>query len=225
MRILPTRVLACSRAILVADNTFEQILAGLIHLLTGMLWAYLIGVFTSLATNSPTVQAFRDDLSRLNSFMSTNHIPGDTRYRLREYLHETVHLRNTEQHTALMQRLPPAMQDEVAWLVNEGWLRRVWYLQRVAAGSTALLMKLASGLRPLVFTPGELCPVGFLYFIKRGQVLWAGRILGEGGVWGDDVLLDHPGLQLDFPALSISCEQAWTSEEAEPDAGRGGERF
>jgi hypothetical protein len=29
-------------------NTAEQILAGVIHLLTGMLWAYLIGVFTSL---------------------------------------------------------------------------------------------------------------------------------------------------------------------------------
>ena len=102
--------------------------------------------------------------------MSHNDIPSETRYRLREYLHETVHLRNTEQHAALLQKLPPAMQDEVAWLVNEGVLRRVWYLRHVASSSTQLLMKLASALKPLVFVPGELCPVGFLYFIKRGQV-------------------------------------------------------
>ena len=117
-------------------NTTEQLLAGFIHLLTGMIWvraaersyrlphsshlfsphlistshlltpphtsshlltpphtstlivssqAYLIGVFTSLASNfSPTVRAFRDDLSRLNSFMSMNNLPSETRYRLRE---------------------------------------------------------------------------------------------------------------------------------------------
>ena len=63
------------------------------------------------------------------------------------------------------------MQDEVAWLVNEGWLRRVWYLKSVTSNSTILFMKLAASLKPLVFTPGEFCPQGFLYFIKRGQVL------------------------------------------------------
>ena len=186
-------------------NMLEQSVAGLVHLATGMLWAYLIGVFTSLASNfSPTVQAFRDDLSRLNSFMSANNLPRETRYRLREYLHETVHMRNTEQHAALLTKLPPAMQDEVAWFVNEAVLRRVWYLNWVSTSSTMLLTKLAAGLTPLVFTPGEYCPPGFLYFIKRGQVLWASKVLHEGDVWGDDVILNRPHLQLRFPALAIS---------------------
>lgn len=92
----------------------------------------------------------------------------------------------------------------MAWLVNEGWLRRVWYLKSVTSNSTILFMKLAASLKPLVFTPGEFCPQGFLYFIKRGQVLWASKVLGEGDIWGDDVVLDNPGLQLDFPALAIT---------------------
>lgn len=184
-------------------NTVEQVSAGLIHLMTGMMWAYLIGVFTSLASNfSPTVAQFREDLSKLNSFMSSNNLPSETRFRLREYLHETVHLRDTDMQAALLQKLPPAMQDEVAWLVNEGWLQRVWYLRQIAKSSNRLLMRLASGLKPLIFMPGEMCPLGFLYFIKRGQVLYGGKVVSEGSAWGEDVLLDHPTLQLDFSAIS-----------------------
>ena len=37
-------------------------------------------------------------------------------------------------------------------------------------------------------------------------MLYASKVLGEGHVWGDDVLLDLPALQLDFPALTVSCE-------------------
>jgi hypothetical protein len=78
-------------------NAREQIICSIIMLVSGMLWGYLIGTFCGLAASlSPSVQAFREDLSQLNSMMSIYALPGDMRYRLREYIHETQHLRNTE---------------------------------------------------------------------------------------------------------------------------------
>ena len=98
---------------------------------TAMLWGYLVGVFCSLAASSPSVQAFRDELSQactrfertvpplsspprllasspphlltsspphlltssisqLNAFMADYNLDGDLRFRLREFIHETV---------------------------------------------------------------------------------------------------------------------------------------
>ena len=48
-----------------AFNPAEQLLCGVIMLGSGMLWGYLVGVFCSLAAASPSVQAFRDELSQV----------------------------------------------------------------------------------------------------------------------------------------------------------------
>jgi hypothetical protein len=50
-------------------NQVEQLVAVFLMLLTCMIWAYLVGVFCSLAIESPQVQAFRTSMTQLNSFM------------------------------------------------------------------------------------------------------------------------------------------------------------
>ena len=54
----------------------------------------------------------------------------DLRFRLREFLHETVHLRDAEARTQLLSKLSPAMYGEVSLVVNQRWVAKVWYLQR-----------------------------------------------------------------------------------------------
>lgn len=108
-------------------NSAEQVICGIIMLAGGALWGYLIGTFCGLAASlSPSVQAFREDLSALNNMMSIYMLPNDLRYRLREYIHETVHLRNTDARNRLLQKLSPSMQGEVSWLVNQKWISRIW---------------------------------------------------------------------------------------------------
>jgi hypothetical protein len=50
-------------------NQVEQLVAVFLMLLTCMIWSYLVGVFCSLAIESPQVQAFRTSMTQLNSFM------------------------------------------------------------------------------------------------------------------------------------------------------------
>lgn len=118
------------------------------------------------------------------------------------YLHETVHLRNTEARSRLLLKLSPAMQGEVSLLVNQRWVSKIWYL---AHGSQLeLLIDIASRLKPQVFPPWEFCPCGFMYIVNRGTALYAGRPKHEGSAWGEDVLLNRPDLQLDFEALAAT---------------------
>ena len=101
-------------------NTSEQAICSLIMLCSGMIWGYLIGTFCNLASNlSPSVKAFRAELSQLNTFMTNHRLPRETRFRLREYLHESIHLRLTEERNFIFQRLSPAMQGEISVLVNQ----------------------------------------------------------------------------------------------------------
>ena len=106
-------------------NIGEQVMCGIIMLGSGMLWGYLIGVFCALANVPPSVKAFRDELSQLNSFMAAYNLPSEVRFRLREFMHETIHLRDAKARTQLIAKLSPAMQGEVALLVNQEWIARV----------------------------------------------------------------------------------------------------
>ena len=185
-------------------NPTEQVIASAIMLGSGMLWGYLIGTFCGLAANlSPAAAAFHESLSQLNSFMSTHLLPAETRFRLREYMHEMANLRTGAQSRLMLSHLSPAMQGEVLWLLHHRWIRKVWYF-RMLSSHHGMLIQVASKLANMVFPPAEFCPSGYMYIVQRGSVLWAGRVIREGGVWGDDVILESEDLQLDFPALAAS---------------------
>jgi hypothetical protein len=194
-------------------NPEEQIVCGVIMLLSGMLWGYLVGVFCTLAAAAPSVQAFRDELSELNSFMASYGLDSELRFRLREFIHEAVHLQKHQARTQLLSKLSPAMQGEVSLLVNQRWVSKVWYLR--SAAQLELLIDIASRLKAQVFAPWEFCPCGEMYIVNRGTALWAGKPRHEGSTWGEDVLLDNQGLQLDFSALAITYLWVFTI-----DAGR-----
>ena len=191
-----------------ANNPVEQWFCSAIMMFSGIMWGYLVGVFCTLAAASPSVQAFRDELSNLNSFMSAYNLNPELRFRLREFLHETVHLRNTHERTQLLAKLSPAMQGEVSLLVNQRWLSKVWYLH--SGVQLELLIEIANKLQAQVFAPWEFCPCGCMYIVNRGTALYAGRPVHAGATWGEDILLDRPDLQLDFSAVATSYLWVYT---------------
>ena len=91
---------------------------------------YLVGVFCTLAAASPSVQAFRDELSQLNNFMAAYSLNPGLRFRLREFLHETVHLRNAEARRVLLAKLSPAMQ---VWHVACACGMCMWHVHAACA--------------------------------------------------------------------------------------------
>ena len=109
-------------------NVPEQLICVCIMLGSGMLWGYLIGIFCTMAALSPTVQAFRDEMSELNSFMHAHKVDPKLRFRLREYMHEAVHLHKWEARRELMAKLSPSMQGEMSLLINEATVGKIWFL-------------------------------------------------------------------------------------------------
>jgi hypothetical protein len=188
-------------------NVAEELICVAIMLLTGMLWGYLIGIFCTMAAPAPTLAIFREDMSRLNSFMASHRIAPELRFRLREYMHQAVHLHTLESQSGLLSKLSPAMQGEVALLLNEHTMDRIWYLHGADLG---LLIHLSHRLKPTIFPPAEFCPIGFLYLLERGLVIYCGRTRHQGCIWGEDALLDDPELQLDFPAVAVSYTSVLT---------------
>ena len=67
---------------------------------------------------------------------------------------------------------------------------------------------MALSLTPLVFAPGELAPLGFLYIIHRGIALYGGRVLIHGKVWGYDMILRNPQLRR-FCARAMTYLEVW----------------
>ena len=142
-------------------------------LLGGMLWGYLIGTFCGLAASlSPSQQAFRGQLSQLNQFMTSHNLPQQLRFRLREYIYETVHLSLTEDQNKLLPRLSGALQSEVAWTCHRAWLSNIWFLRDA---EKEMQIELAAFLTAKVFAPDELCPSGVMYIVYRGIAFTAGR--------------------------------------------------
>ena len=123
------------------------------------------------------------------------------RTRLREYFHQSKHLRDTLSHKHLLTQMSPMLQGEVAWHTNEKWLRRVWFFE---GAEHAFVIQVSMHLTPMVFTPGELVPIGYLYIVHRGIALYGGRVLTGGRVWGDDMILALPALQRRWCARAMN---------------------
>ena len=186
-------------------NIAEQVVCSLMMLFGGMLWGNLIGVFCSIASNlSPTTNAFRKELSELNHFMHTNHLEHKLRFQLREYLHQAVHMKNARAQSRILSSLSPALHSHVMWKINERWVASVWFLRET---EQEFKISVAHHLVARVFPPEEICPRGVLYIVKKGVALCNGKVVQDGGCWGEDILLKHEGLrQLHF---GIAIHYLW----------------
>lgn len=184
-------------------NELELAVGAALMLLSGIMWADFIAGFVGFVTNlnRETIE-FRQMLMGLNQFMSRQSLPKELQLRLREYFHQTAHLREAKNRATLLETMSPSLQWEVSWRINEKWLNRVWFL---ADAPRSLLVQLSTRVSPLVFAPSEVVPSGKLYIVHRGLALHGGRVLGSGKVWGEDsVILTSASLHSKFVSRAMN---------------------
>jgi len=195
----------------VKSNEVEQLVCTAMMYCGAIFFAYIVGSFCGLASSlAPDKAQFRFDLSDLNWHMEHENIPSDLRYRLREYVHQTVHLRQGATRVRLLQLLSPGLAGEFALTMNQRWLKDVWWLNGVdGSQSSDLHVKLALELRTQVFPHNELVPRGSMYIVSgKGRALYAGHVLSLGQAFRTDEVLEIPGLRAAFPAVALSY--LWT---------------
>lgn len=176
-------------------------------LLSGVLWSQLIGVLCGVAANmSPVKQAFRKELSELNTFLNNNHLDNQTRFRLREYLHQSVHMKNAAAQRRILAQLSPGLHSEVVWRITQRWLASVKFLRNV---EKELLIALAFHVNARVFPPEEICPHGVVYIIFKGTALYAGKMHRTGQCFGEDILLPQNAASFISSSHGIAVSYLW----------------
>ena len=148
-----------------STNQAEQLVCTILMIVGAIVFAQIVGSFCGLAAAlSPEKAQFRFDLSDLNYHMSEEDIPAELRYRLREYMHQTVHLRQGKIRVRLLELLSPGLAGEFALKMNDKWLRDLWFLQGLEHHfdlnvelALALRAKVAAAVPPPPFRPRAAC--------------------------------------------------------------------
>jgi len=180
----------------------ETIVVTVLVLIGALLWTTVIAKFCDVATNSnPGIVHFRQQLDGLNQYVATNHLPEEMAKRMREYLHQQKGVQLREHAAMSLPRLSMPLQIEAVLHINGQWLSAVWFFKHV---EEICLVRFAMAMHLRVLAPGEVAPLRHLYVVQRGVVLWGGRVLSQGMVWGDDILLQNKELFLPFPAKAMS---------------------
>ena len=156
-------------------------------LVGAILWTIILAKFCNVATNSdPSLTYFYQKLDDLNRFTADNNVPKEMARRLREYLLQQKEFILRDNSAKSIPMLSTALQIEVVLQCNRHWLSGIWFLRDL---EEICLVRICSSLVSKTLAPGELAPRRYLYVVKRGFVLFGGRVLSAGGAWGDDVLL------------------------------------
>ena len=85
-------------------------------------------IVSNLSNLDPEGDEFTNTMSELNKMMTREGLPYEMRVRLRQYFHQTHHIRQGRKRNELLELMSPTLKAEVAWEVNKEWLGRVWFL-------------------------------------------------------------------------------------------------
>ena len=188
-------------------NATENLVCAAILYIGAVCFAYIVGSFFGIVVSlAPERAQFRTDLTELNFHMAAENIPPEMQYRLREYMHLTVHLRQGATRVRLLQLLSPGLAGDFALRMNERWLKNVWWLEGIdVKQDRELHIMLCLELRAQVFPHKEPVPLGSLYVVSgRGRALYAGRVLALGNAFRTDEFLEAAGLRAGFPVIALS---------------------
>merc|ERR1719316_2301532 len=102
--------------------------------------------------------------------MDDRDVPQELRVRLRAFFFETREGLRVKSYKALIGRMSPTLQAEVARVTNESWLKKVWYLNDPKI-SSKLIVSCSQRVEPSVFARGErFGERGTLFIVNRGLI-------------------------------------------------------
>jgi len=170
-----------------AVSDAETLTVTVLVIIGSFIWTAVLAAFCDVATNSnPALTEFRQNLDSLNLFISINELPKDMAFRLRSFMRQQKGVQLQSDAKRTLPRISPALQVEVVLYIHRQWLGTIWFIRDLEA---AVKVRLAMSMEPKVLAPGEVAPKRMLYVVQRGKVMFNGRILSRGMLWGDDVIL------------------------------------
>ena len=57
------------------------------------------------------------------------------------------------------------------------------------------MLELSLQLHAVVFSPSDYAPTGYLFIVQRGLMVFRGKVLTKGKVWGEDLVLHSEDLR------------------------------
>lgn len=187
-------------------NVVERIVCTLMIFVSGIVWAYVLGQVCGIIGSMGILeQDFRKSMDDLNFMMMDRELPQDMRRRLRSFFLSTKDLQRMNQESALLHKMSPALQGEVAITTNWEWLRKVPFmtplLDAAKVAKTAderaptYIVDIAIALESSIYAQSELFgKPKTLYILQKGLTSRRLRVLRSGSVWGEDFVLSNPKL-------------------------------
>lgn len=199
-------------------NTLERALSCLYQLVSGIMWAYVIGTMAKIAASiDPDAAAFDATMEQLTRFMAEHHLPRSLRDKLRGFFDNAKRVHRHADYDELILGMTPLLKGEVALATHGRWLRAIPCLRIIFTASESdqrFLGLLTMRMAIAAFIQKEWLPGGRLYIVRKGLVTRMYRMLSRGRSWGEDILLEDersaPSALVDrTPAVAVTFVEMW----------------
>jgi len=167
-------------------------------LLGGTLWAYIIGALCAAAANlNPQETRFKQLMDDLNGYMRDHHIGETVRREMRLFYLNAKDGLSKENSRMVVHYLSPALAAKCMKEYSESFRKHVPYLRTCPE---SVIVSLVLVLKIRHFAPQEkMLEANEMYFLKKGLIARAGRVISKKTVLGYDFALDHDWLkELDY---------------------------
>ena len=183
-------------------SQLETVVVTVMVVLGALLWTQVLALFCDVATNSnPAFTEFRQTLDSLNSFIVAHGIDKRHALRLREYMHQQREAQVRTVASNVLRNLSPSLQVETIMVVHHRWIEALWFIKRL---ERSCVVELAMAMNEVVFAPSELAPPQHLYVVQWGVVLFGGRVLTQGRMLGEDIILSNEAFVLPYVARMMT---------------------
>lgn len=187
-----------------AKNLIERVTCIFLILLSGLVWAYILGEVCGIVGDmNAEQQSFRKRMDNLNAMMQERGVPDAMRRRLRSYFLSNKKSSQYLTQKELLSNMSPNLQGEVSLLLNVEWIRKIDFLKKFlteakeveqagedAEPYRACIADIARNLDNMAFAQGEnFLHIQTLFILYRGLIGQGARVVHAGAVWGEDFVL------------------------------------
>jgi len=193
-----------------AVNVAEYHVCIMFFVISGVSWAYIIGAICRIIGNmDPLAAQFQSNMDLLNIMMEDYDLDPEMRRRLRDYFDATRCIQRKTNQQSIIEALSPGLQGELAVLLTQRWISRIWYFDTTDSVS---LTEISQRLVPAVFSAGEKLVLrstfsssqSALFVIVRGVAGDGGKVHIKNSVIGDDLIISNPILRRSDTAVAVT---------------------
>ena len=188
-----------------------------------------MGAVCGIVSNmNPATTTYHQMLDDLNSYLQDIKFPAEKGVAVRTYLLHCKQLFRSRFYQKVLYNLSPALQGQIAGHCHGVWIKNVWFFAKAGeAEQNAFVTEVTLALEPEVFTPNELVVregqrARKLYIVQRGVVAGAGRVMGAGKCFGEDMIMQQGFCLFDVRALSFLDVYGLSSSALQQIIARGG---